>query len=400
MNRFLVKCLSLLLAFLGAGAAASAHTKSESYASYELTASVVRLTYSVAETEAVRLATPGPRSLSDEDLGGYLAQHLSVTAGGRLLPVEIRPLAASPGFQRFELVFKRTDTQPLALRSSVFFDVVPSHVVFARIRTEQGEFIEQLFTSERREFALAGEGEGTLQSASFGRYLWLGIEHILTGPDHIAFLIGLLLLSRTFRDLAFVVTGFTFGHSVTLALAVSGVVRPHAEFIDVLIALTIAMVGVENIAVVSGRSRALAISVGASLLMLAALKLAGLGHVPALLLLGAGIFSASYLLASGQLHDAARLHLVVTLVFGLVHGFAFAGDLIEMHLPTGRMVELLFGFNLGVEAGQLTLVTVVSAFVWLVRRTRFAPPRIFVVDGLSAALAGLGVFWIVTRTYA
>jgi hypothetical protein len=91
---------------------------------------------------------------------------------------------------------------------------------------------------------------------------------------------------------------------------------------------------------------------------------------------------------------------VVTLVFGLVHGFAFAGDLIEMHLPQGRMVELLFGFNVGVEAGQLILVSLVLGLVWLIRRTRWALPRPILVDGLSGGLIGLGVFWIVTRTYA
>ncbi len=390
----------MLIALLVAAGLARAHTKSESYASYEVTASAVRLTYSVSETEALRLASPEPRALSDDELGRYLIQHLVVMAEDRPLSVDLRAIAASPGFRRFELVFKRSGAQPLTFRAAVFFDTVPSHVTFARIRTEQGEFIEQLFTADRRELTLTGAGEGTLQSASFWVYMWLGIEHILTGPDHIAFLLGLLLISRTFRDLAFVVTGFTLGHSLTLALAVTGVVRPHAEFIDVLIALTIAMVGVENIAVATGRSRVLATSVGAFLVILAALKFIGLGHVPALLLLGVGIFSASYLLASGELHDGARLRLVVTLVFGLVHGFAFAGDLIEMRLPTGRMVELLFGFNLGVEVGQLTLVSVAIGLVWLIRRTRFAPPRAWVVDSLGAGLVGLGVFWIVTRTFA
>ncbi len=402
MNRRLVHRFFTLLLLLGAAGIASAHTKSESYAAYELTASEVRLTYSVADTEAARLGTPTPHALSEAELGQYLSQHFTVVVGETplALATPVRPLAASAGFRRFELVFQRRDARPVTLRSSVFFDAVPSHVTFARIRTEQGGFIEQLFTTDHRELDLAGAGESTLQSASLWTYIGLGVLHILTGPDHIAFLLGLLLISRTFRDLAFVVTGFTVGHSITLALAVTGVIRPHAEFIDVLIALTIAMVGVENIAVATGRSRALALGVGAALVLLAVLKLFGLGHLPALLLVGAGIFSASYFIAAGQLHDAARLRLVVTLVFGLVHGFAFAGDLIEMHLPQGRMVELLFGFNVGVEAGQLILVSLVLGLVWLIRRTRWALPRPILVDGLSGGLIGLGVFWIVTRTYA
>jgi len=398
------------------GAAAHAHTKSESYAIYEIHGSTVDLTYSVTESEAVRLApaidgaqpahgAPGaPRHLTDEELGGYLNQHLSVTSGepGHEIPAVLaapaRALTASAGFRRFEFVFKAASAQAIALHSSVFFDLVPSHVSFARIRTDNGEYIEQLFTTDHRDLALGGESP--LQNASFWKYIGLGILHILTGPDHIAFLIGLLLISRSFRDLAFVVTGFTIGHSITLALAVTGLVRPHAEYIDVLIAVTIALIGAENITVATRQPKWVAVGAGTLLIAMAALKLFGLGSLPALLLFGVGLFSACYLFTSCQLHDAARLRLVVTLVFGLVHGFAFAGDLIEMHLPKGRMVELLFGFNLGVEGGQLTLVTLALGAVWLIRKARLALPRPLVVNVLSASLVALGIFWIVSRTYA
>ena len=77
--------------------------------------------------------------------------------------------------------------------------------------------------------------------------------HIFTGVDHMSFLLGLVLISRRLRDLVFVVTGFTIGHSLTLALAVTGVIRPHAEYIDALVALTIALIGAENIAVQTQR---------------------------------------------------------------------------------------------------------------------------------------------------
>ena len=69
----------------------------------------------------------------------------------------------------------------------------------------------------------------------------MGMEHIFTGIDHMSFMLGLVLISRRIRDLLFVVTGFTIGHSLTLALAVTGILRPHAEFIDALVAFTIAM---------------------------------------------------------------------------------------------------------------------------------------------------------------
>jgi hypothetical protein len=198
----------------------------------------------------------------------------------------------------------------------------------------------------------------------------------------------------------FVVTGFTIGHSCTLALAVTGVFRPHAEYIDALVALTIALIGAENFVVATHRPALVAVGLGGLLLAMAVLKLFGLGGLPALLLLGAGLFSANYLMISGNLSDAARLRLVVTLVFGLIHGFGFAADLLEMRLPAGRLAELLVGFNMGVELGQVTLVLAILGITALLVRARLAWPRPIVVDLASTYLVGLGVFWFVTRSFA
>jgi hypothetical protein len=126
----------------------------------------------------------------------------------------------------------------------------------------------------------------------------------------------------------------------------------------------------------------------------------GYGDLPSLLLLGAGLFTANYLMISGNLRDAGRLRMLITLVFGLIHGFGFAADLLELQLPRERLAELLVGFNLGVEIGQLTLVAGATLLVVLLRRYRLALPRPIVVDVASAFLVGLGVFWFVRRSYA
>src|SRR6185503_15406022 len=128
--------------------------------------------------------------------------------------------------------------------------------------------------------------------------------------------------------LIFVVTGFTIGHSLTLALAVTGVIRPHPEFIDALVALTIALIGAENLAVESRRPGPIALVLALGTAVMVGLRLLGFGGLPSLLLLGAGLFSANYLMVSGHLREAGRLRLVVTLVFGLIHGFGFAADLL------------------------------------------------------------------------
>jgi hypothetical protein len=226
----------------------------------------------------------------------------------------------------------------------------------------------------------------------------MGINHILTGVDHMSFLVGLVLISRRLRDLVFVITGFTLGHSATLALAVTGILRPHAEYIDALVALTIALIGVENIVVATHRPLRIALSVGGILILMALGNVAGVVKLPLLLLLGAGIFSANYLMLSGHLRDAARLRLVVTLVFGLIHGFGFAADLLEMKLPVDKLVQILFGFNLGVEIGQLSLVLLLTGLVALLVRFGMRLPRPVVVDVAAAALVALGTYWFLVRS--
>ncbi|MEC5386153.1 HupE/UreJ family protein [Uliginosibacterium sp. H3] len=398
--------IALILGLALLGATASAHTRSESYSVWEINGHSVSASFTLPDVEAARLGEGGVPS--DARVASYLAEHVSATAGEHACTVSKAPraIAASKGFRRFELAFNCESNEgnkeaDITLHSSAFFDLVPSHVTYARIRNGDAGFVEQLISNDHRDIAIGGEGSAsTLQNASFFQYIWQGVLHILTGPDHIAFLLGLVLISRKLRDLAFVITGFTLGHSATLALAVTGVFRPHAEFIDVLIALTIGLIGAENIIAASGKPRIVAIAAFGSLLLLAVLKFAGFGLLPAPLLIGAAIFAASYLLLSNQVQDAAWIRLVVTLVFGLIHGFAFATDLIEMKLPSGRLAELLVGFNLGVESGQLIIVALMLGLTTLLVRARLALPRALVTDVLSSALVGLGTFWIITRVYA
>jgi len=122
--------------------------------------------------------------------------------------------------------------------------------------------------------------------------------------------------------------------------------------------------------------------------------------LPSLLLLGAGLFTANYLMIAGRLRDAGRLRILITLVFGLIHGFGFAADLLELQLPPERLAELLVGFNVGVEIGQLMLVVGATLLVGILARYKFSLPRPLVVDVASAFLVGLGVFWFVSRSYA
>jgi hypothetical protein len=313
----------------------------------------------------------------------------------------ILTLSAAAGFRKYDFTFKCPTPHNLKVRSAAFFDVVASHTNFAQMQNAAtGEFTEQLITAEHQTVDVTG-GEGSrLQSAGFSEFIRMGMMHIFTGVDHMSFLLGLVLISRRLRDLVFVVTGFTIGHSLTLALAVTGVLRPHAEYIDALVALTIALIGAENIVVQTKKPLPVAMAVGGSLSLMALLGLFGFRGLPSLLLLGAGLFTANYLMISGRLRDAGRLRILITLVFGLIHGFGFAADLLQLQLPPHRLAELLVGFNVGVEIGQLMLVVGATLVVAGLARYRLTLPRPIVVDVASTFLVGLGVFWFVSRSYA
>ncbi len=179
-------------------------------------------------------------------------------------------------------------------------------------------------------------------------YLTLGIEHLLSGLDHLLFVLGLMLLMPTPRKLVAGVTAFTVGHSITLALAVLGVVGLPSSVVEIAIAVT-----------------------------LVALAREALGPDP----------DASVLVR----HPA-----LAPLGFGLVHGLGFAGALAELGLPGHAIPLALFAFNVGIEIGQLGVVLVAY---WAVRawvRAQHAMP--WILGELPATVIGtLGVFWCLAR---
>jgi HupE / UreJ protein len=397
-----VRFLSWVLAAALFGASgAGAHTRSQSHSVWEIKGAEVDLVMTIPAVEADRLSA-GQGSPSDDRLKTYLTERVYPLAGADRCPLvpPVQVLSAAAGFRKYDFTFKCSAPNNLQIHSGAFFDLVPSHTNFAQVQNAlTGEFTEQLITVEHQTVEVTG-GEGSrLKSARFAEFIRLGVMHIFTGVDHMSFLLGLVLISRRLRDLVFVVTGFTIGHSLTLALAVTGVLRPHAEYIDALVALTIALIGAENIVVQTQKPTPVALAVGGSLVLMALLQWLGFGGLPSLLLLGAGLFTANYLMISGRLRDAGRLRILITLVFGLIHGFGFAADLLELQLPPERLAELLVGFNVGVEIGQLILVVGATLLVAGLARYKFALPRPLVVDVASAFLVGLGVFWFVSRSY-
>ncbi|HEY7371349.1 MAG TPA: HupE/UreJ family protein [Polyangia bacterium] len=189
------------------------------------------------------------------------------------------------------------------------------------------------------------EAPGTPPLPGFRSYLRLGVTHILTGADHLLFLLGLLVVCRRFRTVAGIITCFTVAHSVTLALAALDVVTLPARLVEPLIAATIVVVGIENL--VRG--------------------------------------------------DEPRGRWLLTFAFGLVHGLGFAGALKQIGLgaPGTSIVGPLVAFNLGVELGQLAVAAPLLVLLW---RLRALPP--FARHGARATsliVAAVGIVWLGQR---
>jgi hypothetical protein len=319
-------------------------------------------------------------------------------AGGEPCPATGAPvrLSASPGWVVFSWTVACDRDGSRQIASVLFHDVASSHLHFARV-VRGDEVVERVLTRASPVWELAGESaDDVVVGAGFADYLSLGVEHILSGWDHLAFVVALLLLAATLGEVAALVTGFTIAHSVTLGLAVLGVVRPEMGVVEALIGFSIALVAAENAWLLADRGAAIPLAI---VLALVALTATGAGAVPRLATAGLALFAACHFALLRISERPARLRAAVAFAFGLIHGFGFAGVLAAMSLPAGRLVPALLGFNLGVEVGQLAVVLMVWPLLRLGARRLGAPVERWVVEGASAAIFGLGLYWFVVRNF-
>jgi hypothetical protein len=393
------------LGLLLASTQARAHTRSVSYSSWELDPSGARVTLRLTQLELTRLpwgVALGPEL--DPDFAAYLTDRLRLLSAGEPCAVREppRPLATSPDRAAIEWRVACAAAGPREIRSDFMLEAAPGHLHFARVRSGGGAPLERLLTGSERSWPLERPGSASEHEpvgSSLGAYFLLGVEHIWTGYDHLAFVLALLLLATRIGEVATVVTGFTVAHSITLGLAVLGLVEPDARSIEALIGLSIAMVAAEDGWLMSGRSPAVPIAVAIGLGVTIALAALGYGGMSVLTLGGITLFAVCYFGLLERSSRPARLRVAIAFAFGLVHGFGFAGVLAEMELPTQRLAPALLGFNLGVEAGQLVVVAALWPLLRGLARLGGERAHRLVIETTSAAVCGLGLFWFVTRAF-
>jgi len=349
-------CALALLAVLAGAAPAVAHPFPFSYVDVRLSDRAVEVTivahvFDVAhdlDIDSTPLLDATYSAAKPSTLTGLLQPRFQIEADGRTL-------ACQPS-DRIEVL---TDRQSLKLSwacptarppgavtaRAILFPYDPSHQTFLNIY-EHGTLMSQAILDRGRPaFAyFPGTPQGTL--AVIRKFVPAGIHHILVGPDHLLFLIGLLLLGGSIRRLLVVVTAFTVAHSVTLSLAALNIVRPPARLVEPAIALSIVYVGADNLLVRGGRD----------------------------------------------------VRAWIALTFGLIHGFGFANVLREMDLPARALGWSLFSFNLGVEIGQLLIVVAAASAIAAIWSRSEATARRIAFAGSLVVIAA-GAFWFVQRVF-
>lgn len=310
-----------------------------------LTVHVIDLAHELELDEPATLVDQRVLSQQYSTITALLERRFAVGAGELPDPqwLSIEPVE---GDDAVRLSFSIAAPPPSALEvSAQMFPYDEVHQTFVNV-WEDGEI--------RQQWILAGEPEartyfaGTTAGAMavLGTFIPSGVHHIMIGPDHILFIIGLILLGGTLKRLAIIVTSFTIGHSVTLSLAALNIVMVPASVIEPLIALSIVVVGADNLMRGEGRD-----------------------------------FRA-----------------VLAFVFGLIHGFGFAYVLREFGLPDGQLALSLFAFNIGVEIGQLVIVLVVGYILHLIRQRSQKLARQIATIGSLAVIAA-GAYWFVDRVF-
>lgn len=346
---------------------ARAHSLSVAYAEYERTADEDRLSVDLAIRD---LALTLPLDLDGDDavtwgeLRSARTEIETLVAGGVRASVARDECRLEPrefGIRRYEsgayasLVFDVACPGPAlpTLHYSLFFEQDPLHRAIITFRGDSGT---------RTSIATSGYpvvDPGITGTATFEKFVLEGIHHILIGYDHIAFLVLLLLPvvlvrsgvawqpadngARTAVRAAWIVTAFTLAHSVTLALAALGLVRPASTWVEAAIAVSVLLAAINNI-----------------------------------------------------FPFVARRAWQFAALFGLIHGFGFAGALQELGLPQGERLLALLAFNLGVEAGQLAIVLVLLPVLYAIRTRGWYPKM--VLPSVSALVGLIALWWLVERT--
>ena len=364
--------VALLVVALCYVSAADAHKASDAYLTIERDGGALHGQWDIALRDldnALGLDANGDGDITwgevrtrQADIDAYALQRLSVSSGGERCTLTAAPARIDTHTDGTYAVLPFTGqcTAPgptLSIGYRLFEGLDPQHRGLLNL-IENGQSRSVVFSADVAQRVVGGDTAGPW--TQFTTYVHEGVWHIWTGFDHILFLLSLLLPAVLVRDgrrwktgdsfrhafveVAKVVTAFTVAHSITLTLAALSIVVLPSRLVESGIALSVVLAALNNLYPVVSNGR--------------------------------------WIAAFG---------------FGLLHGFGFAGALHDLGLPAGSLALSLFGFNLGVEAGQLAIVVVFLPLAFMLRAT-WAYRRMLFAGG-SVAIAAIASVWLVERAF-
>lgn len=309
---------------------------------------VIDLAHELNVTPAESLLDAGQAESRKETILDLLRQRFVLAANGKQIEFGLSNIEILPDQQalKFHLTFAAASSLGALKIQCALFPYDPLHQTFLSIYEGEALTHQEIFSKDHTSFEyFTGNRQGTL--AVVKKFVLSGVQHIFTGPDHILFIIGLLLLGGSLMRLMTIVTAFTIAHSITLSLAALDVLNPPAHLIEPAIALSIIYVGIDNLMV-------------------------------------------------GK--EGRDVRAWIAFFFGFVHGFGFAGVLREFGLPRQALGWSLFSFNFGVELGQLCIVVVAAALLAILRRRNpILGKRVATMGSVAVILAGS--YWFIQRVF-
>lgn len=306
----------------------------------------------------IAVLTPENAISRQIEIESLAMSRLTFSADGATLPV------TSAGAAR--LLPRVRDQTPLRLSLSAplppgartltirgqLFPTDPKHHTILTVRGAGGRLVHEAILTPEAPEAVVQLGDVTRQNplSVFAQFVKEGVFHIAIGPDHILFVVALLLMGGSVKQLLKVVTAFTVAHSITLVLAALGIVKLPGSIIEPTIAASIVFVGVR-------------------------------------------VLQTKWRISGAK---APEERLPYAFGFGLVHGFGFASALSELALPRYALAMSLVGFNIGVEIGQATLVlTIAPILAWLHRAHPALAHRLVLATAIIVIIAG--AYWFGER---
>jgi len=343
----------MLMLMLAVTAMVDAHPLSVSYSSFTLEQKQVSTVYRLPMDDMdllLRLdqdidgkVTLDELQLASNQIVAYLEEWTSVSLNGNRTSGVLAQLDIWQDNTEFPYV-RASVIYPSA---NIIYKLDVSVNVLTHLYQEHRNLAEFILGDQREEhiFYHGNSWSGTRDmDRSWGtawQFIQLGVDHIFSGYDHILFLLGLLLVAGGLRNLVLIVTSFTIAHSLTLALSTFGIIQPSGRIIEIIVAFSIAYVGLENLVV-----------------------------------------------------KEVRFRWILTFLFGLAHGFGFASVLQNMELEREGLLIGLLTFNLGVEIGQLIIV----AMFWpLLQQLAKTAHRVVIVRIASVIILIFGTIWLVER---